>query len=56
MYWQAHKAAPAIVKRGRASYRKIGVNPLTPIMGAEIDGISLTSAGVEQFAGERQAV
>ena len=57
MHWQAREAVEALIQRSREPFESIGVRPLTPVIGAEIDGVDLAGALTNaQFAEIRRAL
>ena len=57
MYWQGREAIEARVNAPREPYETIGVRPLTPVIGAEIEGVDLAGElSNHQFAEVRRAL
>jgi taurine dioxygenase len=57
MYWQAREAVEALIKTLHDPYETITVHPLTPVIGAEIEGVDLASElSNHQFAEVRRAL
>jgi taurine dioxygenase len=52
MHWQGREAVEAEVAAQREPYETIGVRPLTPVIGAEIDGVDLSRPLDEAQFGE----
>jgi taurine dioxygenase len=57
MHWQGREAVAALVKAPHEPYETIRVSPLTPAIGAEIEGVDLASdLSNHQFAEIRRAL
>ena len=57
MHWQGREAVKAIVEAAREPYEFISVRPLTPVIGAEIEGVDLSGdLSNHQFAEIRRAL
>jgi taurine dioxygenase len=57
MHWQGREAVEAVVKTPREPYETIEVRPLSPVIGAEIDGVDLSrDLSNRQFAEIRRAL
>ncbi|HEY1879265.1 MAG TPA: TauD/TfdA family dioxygenase [Caulobacteraceae bacterium] len=57
MHWQGREAVKAVVETPREPYETIRVTPLSPVIGAEIDGVDLSrDLSNRQFAEIRRAL
>jgi taurine dioxygenase len=57
MHWQGREAVKSLIETAREPYDTITVRPLTPVIGAEIEGVDLSSDLTNlQFAEVRRAL